>query len=187
MYADREERLKRALDAAQAMGATSLRTFTFWRVAEPRSLYPRLVDLLGSMGETVRRAGCELLVETEYATNVATCEEMRDIMAMLPARNIGINWDPQNSLMLEKDVFPAGYEKLPKARIRNVQIKAAGLFGNSDGSGILDWAGIMSRLHRDGYKGLFGLETHYGSGPRNYAMSEKCMAEMQRIAATVGK
>jgi sugar phosphate isomerase/epimerase len=177
MYATRNDRLKKALEVSNTVGAKMLRTFSFWRVKEPRSVFPRLVDLFGEMGEIARAAGCKLLVETEYATNVATCEEMRDLMAKLPSASIGINWDPQNSLALETDVFPGGYRKLPVARIWNVQLKAEGLFGEKR----LDWGAIMRRLNADGYQGLFGLETHHGQGPQNHAMSHRCMDEMIRL------
>jgi hypothetical protein len=179
MYAKRMDHLKRAIDVAHTVGAKMLRTFSFWRVKEPRSLFPRLVDLFGEMGSVAQAAGCKLLVETEYATNVATCEEMRDLMAKLPSSAIGINWDPQNSVGMEPDVFPTGYRKLPTARILNVQLKAEGLFGEKK----LDWGAIMKRLNSDGYQGLFGLETHHGSGPANFAMSHRCMDEMIRLIA----
>jgi len=177
MYSTRNDRLKKAIEVAQTVNAGMLRTFSFWRVQEPRSLFPRLVDLFGEMGEIARSAGCRLLVETEYATNVATCLEMRDLMAKLPSKAIGINWDPQNSLELEPDVFPTGYQKLPANRIWNVQLKAEGLFGNKR----LDWGAIMRRMSSDGYQGLFALETHHGQGPQNHAMSHRCMEEMIRL------
>ncbi len=179
MYRDRNERLKRAIAASLTFGCTKLRTFTFWRVAEPRAVFPRLVEILGGMADAAKAEGCELLVETEFSTNIATSEEIRDLLAQLPHPAIGINWDPQNSYVLEKDIFPAGYAKLPKARIRNVQIKAEGLFGKE----LIDWAGIFRAMDSDGYQGLFGLETHNGNGPENYKMSRRCMDEMLRLIA----
>jgi Xylose isomerase-like TIM barrel len=177
MYNTRHERLKRAIDAAHVFGAEKLRTFSFWRVKEPRSLFPRLIDLLGEMGDVAGKEGCQLLIETEYATNVATSEEMRDLLVKLPSPHIGINWDPQNSLELEPDVFPAGYHKLPGKRIHNVQVKAAGLFGPKK----LDWAAILHALDADGYKGMIGLETHLSRGPDNFRMSHQCMDELRRM------
>lgn len=179
MYRDRNDRLKRAIAASQTFGCTKLRTFTFWRVAEPRKLYPRLVELLGGMADVAKAEGCQLLVETEFSTNIATSEEIRDLLAQLTHPAIAINWDPQNSFIYEKDVFPTGYAKLPKARIQNVQIKAEGLFGKNK----MDWGAIFRALDADGYKGLFGLETHHGHGPENYKMSRQCMDEMIRLIA----
>lgn len=181
LYRTRNERLRRALETARILGTNQLRTFTFWRVKEPRLLYPRLVDLIGEMGEVAKSANMKLLVETEFATNVATSAEMRDLLARLPSPSIGINWDPQNSLVLEPDVFPAGYRKLPKDRIGNVQIKAEGLFGRN-GKNKLPWGEIFQTLQNDGYRGLFGLETHFGHGPANFAMSHRAMQEMIRLA-----
>ncbi|MCC6392370.1 MAG: TIM barrel protein [Bryobacterales bacterium] len=181
LYRTRKERLQRALEAAHILGTSQLRTFTFWRVQQPRLLYPRLVDLIGEMGEAAKSANMKLLVETEFATNVATSAEMRDLLVLLPSSSIGINWDPQNSLVLEPDVFPAGYRKLPKDRIWNVQIKAEGLFGRN-GKNKLPWGEIFQTMHNDGYRGLFGLETHFGHGPANFAMSLRAMDEIIRLA-----
>lgn len=178
MYKDRNSYLQRAIAAAHAVDCTRIRTFSFWRVADPRALYPRLVDLFGEMGNVAGSEGCQLLIETEYATNVATSEEMRDILLKLPSKNIAVNWDPQNSFELEPDVFPTGYNKLPKSRIQNVQIKAEGLFGKKR----LDWGAIMRQMNADGYSGLFGLETHHGHGEENFKMSHRCMDELVRLA-----
>lgn len=178
LYRTRNDRLRRALEAAHALGTTKLRTFSFWRIDDPRKIFPRLVDVIGEMGRIAESEGGEILVETEMSTNIATTGEIRDLLAKLPSKAIGINWDPQNSLSLEPDVFPAGYERLPQKRIRNVQLKAEGLVGDKP----IDWAGIFARMGRDGYDGLFGLETHHGRGPENYRMSHICMKRMLRLA-----
>ncbi len=178
LYRGRKENLKKAIAAAHALGTDKLRTFTFWRVKDQRALLPRLADLLGEMGAVAAQEGCRLLVETEFATNIATSEEIRDLLAVLPSKAIGINWDPQNSFELEPKVFPDGYAKLPKDRIVNVQIKAEGLFGTKR----LDWAAILDALLKDGYQGLLGLETHHGHGPENFKMSHRAMREMLRLA-----
>jgi hypothetical protein len=177
LYAQREERLRRAIATTQALGATQLRAFTFWRVRNPRMLYPRLVELFTEMGSIAEKEGCRILIEIEHATNVATSEEMRDLLRELPSPAIGINWDPQNARNLEPDVFPAGYLKLPRLRIGNVQIKAEGLFG----PGKLDWPSMIRTLEADGYQGLYGLETHHGQGAENHRMSHRAMAELIRI------
>ncbi len=178
LYQQRDERLRRAIATTQALGASQLRSFTFWRVRDPRTLFPQLTDLLGAMGRIARKEGCRILIETEHATNVATSEEMRDLLRGLPSPAIGINWDPQNMRNLEPDVFPGGYLKLPRARIGNVQIKAEGFLGPVT----LDWPAIINRLEADGYTGLYGLETHHGQGAENHRMSDRAMAEMIRIA-----
>jgi sugar phosphate isomerase/epimerase len=181
LYRTRNDRFQKALDAAHALGAPMLRSFTFWRVKEPRSLFPRLVELLGPMGEMAAKAGVKMLIETEYATNVATSEEMRDLLLQLKSPAIGVNWDPQNSLELEPNVFPEGYGKLPKKRIWNVQIKAEGLFGKNR----LDWGAIFRTLEADGYRGFYGLETHHGHGPENFKMSHRSMDELLRIVSSL--
>jgi sugar phosphate isomerase/epimerase len=90
-----------------------------------------------------------------------------------------LNWDPQNSAAVEPDVFPAGYERLPKKRIGNVQVKAEGLIGRGKA---LDWIGIVAALRRDGYTGLFSLETHLGeTAAARLEVSHECMTKLVRI------
>jgi L-ribulose-5-phosphate 3-epimerase len=174
LYKERLDNLKRAVEAAHILGVKQIRSFTYWRVKEPRAVFPRLVDEFHRMIEVAKPAGVRILIETEFATNMATSEETADLMKLLPSQSIGINWDPQNGEELEIP-FPDGYSKLPKKRIFNVQMKYQGLLGTKHP---LDWAAIFRTMQQDGYAGTFGLETHFGGGPRNYEASGRCMKEI---------
>jgi sugar phosphate isomerase/epimerase len=179
MFRERNDKLRRALDAAHLLGVNQIRAFTFWRTREPRALFPKMADIFHEMAEEAAKARIRILIESETATNTATSAEVADFVQLLPSKAIGINWDPQNSLKFEPDVFPAGYEKLPKKRIGNVQMKAAGLIGET---GRLDWGAIFRRMNRDGYTGRFGLETHtLKEDGTNVAASHRCLKEMLRL------
>jgi L-ribulose-5-phosphate 3-epimerase len=173
----RMEDLKKALNAAHILGVDKVRVFTGSRVADPKSMYPRIADILGEMAFVAEREKIFLLVENEGSCNVGTSAELAEIMKLLPSRWIGMNWDPQNGLVLHEVPFPDGYNTLPKKRILNVQVKGKGVMDNPDK---LDWKSIIQALDRDSYRGKIGLETHIFDGTL-IAAAHTSMNELQRI------
>ncbi len=180
MWKDRIGSLQRCLDAAQILGVKHLRSFTFWRVGNPRSVFPQLRETLHEMAEVAAKAGCRILVENELACNMASSVETADLLKLVKHPSLGLNWDPQNSTSFDTEgVFPAGFNVLPKNRIHNVQMKAEGLIGPGKR---LDWAGIVKGLEASGYRGTYGLETHTLKGPAiNIPASHQCVKEMLRL------
>jgi sugar phosphate isomerase/epimerase len=178
LWAQREETLKMSIDSALAFGARRIRAFSFWRVADPASVRTLIVDAMGAMAAAAKKAGVEICLENEFATNTGTSAETVAVLKQVPG--LMLNWDPQNSVALGEAVFPDGYRLLPKARLANVQIKAEGLIGFPDGKGKpVDWPGIFAALAADGYSGCFGLETHTLNGPEiNVPASHECMKKM---------
>ncbi|MGH9719969.1 MAG: sugar phosphate isomerase/epimerase family protein [Bryobacteraceae bacterium] len=153
----RMEDLNKAIRAAHILGVDRIRVFTGTRVEEPRKLFGRMADVLGEMARVAEKQKVQLLVENEGSCNIATSAETADLLAMLPSKAIGINWDPLNEVSQKQAPFPGGYNLLPKKRIGNVQIKGRSVL---EGPQKLDWKAIFSALDRDGYKGKIGLETH---------------------------
>jgi L-ribulose-5-phosphate 3-epimerase len=180
MWADRMSTLNRCLDAAELLGTKQLRSFTFWRVQEPRSTFPKLKEALQEMGEAAAKCGCRILIENEFACNMASSAETASVLKMLKGPGIALNWDPQNSVKDDTNgVYPAGFKLLPVKRIANVQLKAEGLIGAGPK---LDWQGITNDLHKAGFTGLYGLETHTLKGPAiNIPASHKCLEAMLRL------
>lgn len=180
MWRDRNDSLRRCLDAAQNLGTKQLRSFTFWRVENPRSVFPRLKETLHEMAEIAAKSGCRILVENELACNMASSAESAEVLKSVQHPGLGMNWDPQNSTSFDKDgVFPAGFNLLPRKRIANLQIKAEGLIGPGVS---IDWAGIVKAMDTAGYTGLYGLETHTLKGPAiNIPASHQCLKAMLRL------
>ena len=180
MWTDRMSTLNRCLDAAELLGTKQLRSFTFWRVDNPRSTFPKLKEALHEMGEAAAKRGCRILVENELACNMASSAETAALLKTLKSPGIAINWDPQNSVAYDTaGVYPAGLKLLPHKRIANVQLKAEGLIGPGPK---IDWQGIVNDLHKAGYTGLYGLETHTLKGPAiNIPASHKCLEAMLRL------
>lgn len=171
------EELDQAIGAARILNFDKVRVFTGSRVDEPRSMFPRIAEVLGEMARVAGEAKVHLLIENEESCNVATSAELGAIMPLLPSPWIGMNWDPQNTLEYHETPFPDGYALLPKNRIENVQFKAKGVM---EGPEKLDWKAILRALDRDGYKGQIGLETHVFDGTL-IAAAHTSMREMLRI------
>ena len=169
--------LRKAIRAAHIFDVKRVRVFTFTRVAEPESVFPRVAELLDEMVSIAAKEGVELLVENEASCNVATCAELKRICELVPARDFGINWDPVNALNSKEKPFPDGYALLPKKRIHNVQMKARALVIGPD---FIDWGEVFRALTKDGYQGKVGLETHVFDG----TLIEKahlCMKKIQEL------
>lgn len=177
----RMEDLQKAINCAHIMGCDKVRVFTGTRIQEPESMYPRIAEVVGAMGEVAQKEKIHLLIENEGSQNVALSAELQKIMKLIPNKYIGYNWDPHNAYGKETS-YPDGYETLPKDRMLNLQIKGKGVMPESPEKE--DWKAIMQALNRDGYKYKIGLETHLFDGTL-IAAAHKSMEEIMRIVAEV--
>jgi sugar phosphate isomerase/epimerase len=176
-FQNRLEDLKRVLNAAHILNVNKVRVFTGSRVADPATLYPRIAEILNEMAFLAEKEKIHLLVENEGSCNIGTSAELADIMALVPSKWVGINWDPQNVLGLKEVPYPDGYSRLPRKRVLNVQVKGRGVM---EGPQRLDWKAIMQALERDNYEGKIGLETHIFDGTL-IAAAHTSMKEILRI------
>lgn len=174
----RMDDLRSAIRNAHILGVDKIRVFTGTRVADPRSLFPRIAEVIGEMAAVAERENVYLAIENEGSCNVASSAELAALLAAIPSRRVGLNWDPQNTLGTQEVPFPDGYNILPKKRILNVQIKGRGIMPASPQK--LDWKAIFRALARDGYEGKIGLETHIFDGTLIEA-SHISMKEILRI------
>ncbi|MCC7155023.1 MAG: sugar phosphate isomerase/epimerase [Bryobacterales bacterium] len=178
----RMEALAKAIQAARVFDVDKVRVFAFSRVEQPTALFPRIAGIINEMASEARRAGVRLLLENEGSCNVATSEEIKGLLDLIPSPAVGINWDPVNELNRQQRPFPEGYAVLPKKRIENVQMKAEALV---IGPQFLPWDAIFQALDHDGYRGKVGLETHVFDG----TLIEKahlCMKEIQKLTGHNG-
>ena len=174
----RKEDVEKAVNAAVILGCDKIRIFTGSRVADPKSMYPRIVEVMNELEPIAAAKKVHLLIENEGSQNIGTSQEIADIMAMLPSKWIGFNWDPQNALPLHERPWPDGYAVLPKKRMLNIQFKGKGIMAASPEK--LDWAAIVGALNRDGYAYQIGLETHLFDGTM-LAAAHESMENMLRI------
>jgi L-ribulose-5-phosphate 3-epimerase len=158
---NRMEDMQKAVRCAQIMGCDKVRIFTGTRLQDPQSLFPRIADVIGAMGEVAQKEKVHLLMENEGSQNVGTSAELGEVFKLIPNRYIGFNWDPHNAYGREHS-YPEGYDALPKDRMLNIQIKGKGVMPASPEKE--DWKAIMQALQRDNYKYKIGLETHLFDG-----------------------
>ena len=171
----RMEDFGKALTAAKILGCDKIRIFTGTRTADPKSTFPRIVEVFTPMVEEAAKHKIHLLVENEGSQNIATSAELGEFMPLIQNPWFGFNWDPNNAHSAKEVPFPDGYKKLPLDRLMNAQVKARDLLPEYAADN-LPWHDIMAALQKDGYKGHIGLETHVFDGtliPKaNLAMKE---------------
>jgi sugar phosphate isomerase/epimerase len=177
----RSEDFQKAIRCAHIMGCDKVRVFAGTRVADPGTLYPIIADTLGELSKLAEKERVYLLLENEGSQNIATAQELADVMKLIPSKWVGFNWDPHNAYGKEK-AYPDGYGLLPKARMLNLQIKGKGVMPESPEKE--DWRAIFAALNNDGYEGKVGLETHLFDGTLITA-AHKSMDEIMKICREV--
>ena len=180
-WGQRMEELQKAIRCAQIMGCDKVRIFTGTRTENPASLFPRIAEVIGAMGEVAQKEKIHLLIENEGSQNVATSAELGEAFKLIPNKYIGFNWDPHNAYGREHS-FPEGYAALPKDRMLNIQVKGKGVMPLSPEKE--DWKAILQALSRDNYKYKIGLETHLFDGTL-IAAAHTSMEEIMRIVSEV--
>jgi sugar phosphate isomerase/epimerase len=173
--------LRLGIRACHAFDCPQLRIFTFTRVAEPESLFPRIAEIIDEMSAVAEKEGVRMLIENESTQNAGTSVETAKLIKLLP-RNVGINWDSLNGLALGEKPYPDGYESIPKDRNWNVHVKGKSLLDYPEHQ---DWPAILSALERDGFTGRLELETHI-FGDQQVAASHASMKEIMRLLSKNG-
>lgn len=176
LFDNRLEDLRLGIRASHAFDCPMLRIFTFTRVEEPESIFPRIAEVISELAEVAQKDGIRLLIENEASQNAGTSAETAKLIKLLP-RNVGVNWDSLNGLPLGEKPFPDGYESVQKDRIWNVHVKGKSLLDYPEHQ---DWPAILNALEHDGFTGRLELETHiFGDG--QVAASHASMKEIMRL------
>lgn len=180
--------LERSLDAARLFGAPIVRTFSFWRVADPASVREEVVEVLRAAVRRAESAGILLGLENEYACNVGTGAETGWVLHQIPSPAFGVIWDPGNEAKLGSRPFPEGYAHI-RRRVLHVQLKDLDAQDRwvKVGTGVIDFPGLLGALAADGYDGALSLETHYATpegGPEG--ASRESIAAIRTLCAQAG-
>lgn len=176
MFDNRMEDLRLGIRASHAFNCPMLRIFTFTRVEDPESVFPRVAEVINELAAVAEKEGIRLLIENEASQNAGTSAETAKLLKLLP-RNVGVNWDSLNGLPLGEKPFPDGYEAIPKDRMWNVHVKGKSLLDYPEHQ---DWPAILNALARDGFTGRLELETHI-FGDQQVAASHASMKEIMRL------
>jgi L-ribulose-5-phosphate 3-epimerase len=177
----RLEDLHSAIRCAHIMGCDKVRVFTGTRIEQAQTMFPRIAETVGGeFAAVAEKEKIYLLLENEGSQNMATSQEIVDVLKLIKSKWVGFNWDPHNAY--GKEDAMAGYAILPKNRMLNVQVKGKGVMPTSPEKE--DWRAIMQALDKDGYKGKIGLETHIFDGTL-IAAAHTSMEEIMRIVGSL--
>ncbi len=156
------DELKRGAEAAHALGTDRVRIFTFLRVADPDTIFNRIVDELHKAIDVAKQTGVTLLVENEFDCNVATGTETARLFRTITDGRLMHNWDPGNCFEAGEQPFPKAWDQLDYSRISHIHLKdAKGKKWMPIGSGEIDFVGQFKALKAKQYAGTMSLETHY--------------------------
>jgi sugar phosphate isomerase/epimerase len=182
-YAKQMENLKRAASVAHTLGTDRIRIFTFRRVADPASVFHRVVEQLQRAISVAKQEGVTLLVENEYDCNTATGAEIARLFKAIPDRRLMHNWDPCNCYESGEQPFPHAWNLLDHSRISHIHLKdASGKEWKPIGAGELDFAGQFQALKQIKYSGTMSLETRYQNEQHDpYAASIESMNGLVRV------
>ena len=177
------EDLKRAADAARALGTNRVRIFTFRRVADPDTIFDRMLEHLHRAVTVAKQLDIVLLVENEYDTNVATGREIKRLFQAISDRHFMHNWDPCNNYESGEQPFPAVWNQLDHSRISHIHLKdAKGSEWKPIGSGEIDFDGQFRALSAIEYSGTLSLETRYRDAEQDaYRSSVESMNGLLRF------
>ena len=171
---DQKPLLEKAMARAKDFGTDKVRIFAFWRVKDPKTVFDRVARLLDDTAAVARKEKIRLVLENEYACNVATGAESVEILNAVKSPAFGLNWDSGNAFAAgELKPYPNGYQGIDKKRIWHLHLKDAVMDdqGKSHwkpiGDGSIDFVGQFKALLKDGYKETLSLETHYSNAARN--------------------
>jgi sugar phosphate isomerase/epimerase len=184
-YKKQDDVLAASIEMAKQFKTDKLRCFDFWKLDDQKPYRAAIDQKLQSAAETAKKQGIALVLENEPACNTATGPDAARLLGAVPG--IFLNWDPGNAALVgETDVYPAGWDLLPKSRIlhchcKNVATDAQGKRGWSPVDvGYVDWTAQFRALKAAGYRNAVSLETHWNGGGSPEASSRISWAGMKK-------
>jgi sugar phosphate isomerase/epimerase len=160
------DKLPRAIEIARRLKTQKIRIFSFWREKDPRKYFPDIVLHLKRAAGIAQRQGVLLLLENENACNGGYAEEVAELVRQVGSPALRVLWDPGNENYGGRSAYPEGYEKV-KGLFAHVHLKDSviGEDGKPQcvpiGSGKTPLGPQIRALEKDGYRGLYTLETRY--------------------------
>lgn len=179
------------VEQAHFFGTDTMRVFPFWNETQitydppfPGGIRPNLEPTLAEIvrqfqpaATLAEREGVKLGFEPEHSTYSGSPQEVARIVAAVGSPNVGVAWDANNGW---DDASMDEAYALFKGKIVNVHIKervmspderrafvaAGGEVRRQPallGTGALPWPSLITTLERDGFHGIYSIETHFGS------------------------
>ncbi len=185
--------LEHCIELARTFDTDRIRCFDFWRLDDVKPFREAINQKLTKAAQRCAKDNLILVLENEMSCNTATGEEAAATLAAVTEPNFMLNWDPGNAATFPgSDPFPTGYNLLPKKRIghchaKSVVRKPEGKWEWAPvGEGVVDWAGQLRALDRDGYRHAVSLETHWRGAGTPEASTRVSMKGLKEALAKAG-
>ena len=140
---------------------------------------PKVVKQFSPAAELVRKEHVWLGFEPEHSTYSGSPQEVSRIVEAIDNPHVGVAWDVNNGW--DDCSADEAYARF-RGRIFNVHIKERTLTPDEHrevsrvvesggrlrrqptllGTGAMPWPDVIEALERDGYRGLYSIETHFG-------------------------
>jgi sugar phosphate isomerase/epimerase len=182
-------KLPRSIAIAKKLGTKYIRIFSFWRESNPKRYLADVVRHLKKAAALAEVEGVLLLQENENACNGGYAEEVAEIVREVGSPAMRVLWDPGNENYGGRNCYPEGYAKV-KGLFAHVHLKdsVVGPDGKTTcvpiGSGKTPLRDQIRALEKDGYQGIYTLETRY-TPPGGTPMqgTEQTLAGLKKILA----
>lgn len=148
------EMVHRAIRIAKMLNTKFIRIFSFWREQEPDKYTDDIVSHLSKAAQVAEQEGIILLLENEHSCNGGYASEVATIVRRVNSPALKALWDPGNEERWSPS-YPQGYD-LVKEIIAHFHLKYWYV-----AKGAEPLHSQLKALRRDGYEGLYTLETHY--------------------------
>lgn len=158
-------KLRSCLDAAEILGASYLRMFSFYlpEGAEPPQFRDEVIARLRRMTELATARGIILLHENEVGTFGDVPDRCRDLLETIEDPSLRMVVDPGNFVLAGAAPYDDGYQALAPW-VEYLQVKDVTSDGRTVAAG--EGAGqireIVAALDARGYEGFLSLEPHLG-------------------------
>lgn len=184
------ERLRRAVNAANVLGAKYIRIFSFYygESVPVESIRDDVIERMRALAAIAEDAGVVLLHENEKDIFGDVPDRVLDIIETVNSPALKVAWDAANFVQVGVKPFDEGYEKL-RPHLEYLQVKDA-LFSNGHvvpaGEGDGDLLRTVEALKADGYSGFASLEPHLAgahglggfSGPTAFGIAARAFAKV---------
>ena len=160
------KKLPRAIAIARRLKTDKIRVFSFWREKEPGRYVDDIVGHLKKAAAVAEKEKVSLLQENENACNGGYAEEVAEIVRRVGSPAMKVLWDPGNENYGGRSCYPEGYEKV-KGLFAHVHLKDSVMGKDGKvacvpiGEGKTPLKEQIRALEKDGYAGLYTLETRY--------------------------
>ena len=156
--------LERSMRAADRLGATIIRGFTFWKGA---ATFDQIVDAYREVAPAIERAGMVVGIENEPSCVIGTTERLPELLAAIGSPAVKALWDPANGAHDGERAVPDAYERVIADTVhvhlkdgRHVNGKWEHAIVGEGEVGVVDV--LRALRHFDGW---IALETHYRPKP----------------------